>query len=174
MSAFEIDTTRNLVIESNTILLPDKNKFKTFQLGDTADFPLNRAEEIHCQLFPKANLPQSWCSKIELVSSWGKIILFIFFLLTKHKSMWEVQRASQTAGFEEVKDDWKRSGRNQTPYTRHFIDFLVKQPGSQTFCPCHHSLLHERGHRAFASVLCTAFTAHLSCFHGIITDINLS
>lgn len=59
MSAFEIDITRNLVIESNTILLPDKNKLKTFHLRDTADFHLNRAGEIHCQLFPEANLSQS-------------------------------------------------------------------------------------------------------------------
>lgn len=102
MSAFEIDITRNLVIESNTILLPDKNKLKTFQLGDTADFSLNRAGEIHCQLFPKANLSQSWCSKIEHVSSYRKIILFLFFHLTKHKSTWEVQRARQQIRF------WRR------------------------------------------------------------------
>lgn len=58
MSAFEIDITRNLVTESNTILSPDKNKLKTLQLRDTADFHLNKAGEIRCQLFPKANLSQ--------------------------------------------------------------------------------------------------------------------
>lgn len=56
MSAFEIDITRNLALERNPILLPDKNKLKAFQLRDTADFHLNRAGEIHCQLFPEANI----------------------------------------------------------------------------------------------------------------------
>lgn len=78
MSAFEIDIPRRLVIKSNTILLPDKDKLKTFQLRDTADFHLNTAEEIYCQLFPKANLSQSWCSKIVLMSSWGEMNFFNF------------------------------------------------------------------------------------------------
>lgn len=57
VSAFETDSTSHLVIKSNTILLPDKDKIKKFQLRDTADFHLNTAVETYCQLFPKAKLP---------------------------------------------------------------------------------------------------------------------
>lgn len=83
----------------------------------------------------------------------------------------ESQPASRH-GFEEVKGDWKRSGRNQISYIWHFIDFLVKQPGSQA-----HAIIRYCRNEV-SEVLLQFFalhaTAHLSSYHCITTYIILS